>query len=514
MQTAFFQRFTGLILLAVIVLAGLFVNLGGAPLFDEDEGAYAQVTCEMLASGDWLVPRLGGKPFFHKPPMIYWTQAVCVHFLGKNEFALRLPSALASLIWALLLYLFVRRHVGPQAAWLVPFFLVTALQTGIVAKAAIADALLNLFIAAAMLALYEHVSGGRKAYLWAAFGAMAMGFMTKGPIAVAIPACVATVYLWSNGQVRWWLKMACDPVGWGVFLLIAVPWHAALYTAFGDLFFKEYFLIHNLGRFRGAMEGHSGPFFFYIPVILIGLLPYTTLLVAAGCDAKRFWLDPLGRYLIFWFVFVLILFSLAQTKLHHYIVYGYVPLLIFMAQSVPNIRRQSWVLVPAAIFLGVTGLVPVMAFQAAPYITDEFARIVIVSALDEFGAGYYMVMGVSFCAVVVLGLWQRIGLQMKILVAGVLLAALINGYLVPKAASIMQGPVKSAALLAKEKGYDVVMWQMTYPSFGVYNGRPIQYRTPKSGDVVITKAHKLQSIDAYRIIYQKHGIVLAHVDSF
>ncbi|MDA8138407.1 MAG: glycosyltransferase family 39 protein [Desulfobacteraceae bacterium] len=511
MQPDAFQRPWALILLAILILAGLFVNLGGVPLFDEDEGAYAEVTHEMLQSGDLLVPHLEGKTFFHKPPMIYWTQAACVYLLGLNEFALRLPSALASLLWAILLFLFLRRHGSAQSAWLAPFFLVTALQTGIIAKAAIADALLNLFIAATMLAFYEYIHGGRKFYLWCAFGAMALGFLTKGPIAVAIPAVTGTVYFIFQKQFMRWLKMGFDPIGWLVFLLLALPWYVALYAKFGGPFIKELILVHNLGRFQGAMEGHSGPFFYYLPVILLGLLPYTTLLFVAGRETKTIWFDPLGRFLLIWFGFVLVLFSMADTKLHHYIVYGYVPLLIFMAQHAARAKRTWTLLAPAIFFMLLLWLVPLIAGWIAPSISDEFARVVITGAKEEFDATYYIMAGLALVAVIAVGWWKKFDLPVKLILTGIIFAVLINGYVTPKVAAIMQAPVKSAALLAREKGYDVVMWQMNYPSFGVYYGRPVLRRQPQPGDVVITKASKLKDIKQYQILYEKHGVVLTRV---
>ena len=143
-------------LLFSIVFLSVFVNLGGVPLFDEDEGTYSEVTREMLENRDFVNPKLNGKPFFHKPPMIYWTQAASVTLLGLNEFALRLPSAVAAIIWAVLLFYFARQYLGGHVAWYAVFIMMTSLQTSIIAKAAIADALLNLFITATMIGIYKY----------------------------------------------------------------------------------------------------------------------------------------------------------------------------------------------------------------------------------------------------------------------------------------------------------------------------------------------------------------------
>jgi 4-amino-4-deoxy-L-arabinose transferase-like glycosyltransferase len=513
MKPNFFQSTRGLMLLGAIVVASLFVNLDGVPLFDEDEGAYAEVTREMLESGDFLTPRLEGKPFFHKPPMIYWAQVLSVRLLGLNEFAFRLPSALASLAWAAVLFHFVRRFVGRQQAWFAPFFLVTALQTSIIAKAAIVDALLNLFITLTMFAIYHYFNSGRRRHVLLAYAFMALGFLTKGPVAVAIPAVVSLLYGVFQRRFRDWALMVFYPVGWALFIIIALPWYIALIASYGWSFIQEIILVHNLGRFQGAMEGHSGPIYYYLPVILIGLLPYTPFLFVAFSEIRQHWREKLGKFLVLWFLFVLVLFSLAGTKLHHYIVYGYVPLLILMARSVSKMKSTGALLAPTVAFLVLLWMIPWMASWAAPYIHDDFAKVVIDEALGDFGNSYRLIVGLVLVVVIVIGLLGRIGLPSKTVAVGILLLLLVNGYLMPKLASIMQNPIRTAALMAKEKDYSVVMWQMNKPSFNIYYGRQVLRRIPRSGDVVITKANKLKDIKDHQVLFEKYGIVLTKVNA-
>lgn len=511
MKSVFFTRPLGTIALAVFVLAALFLQLGSIPLFDEDEGAYAEVSREMVESGNWLVPTLEGKPFFHKPPMIYWTQAVSIQIFGLNEFALRFPSALASTAWSLILFLFARRYFGSQEAWFAVFLLVSALQTSIITKAAIADALLNLFVTATMFALYIHYQSGTRGWLLIAYAAMALGFLTKGPIAIAIPILVSAVYYLLQRGIVPWLKIVFYPLGWLIFLLIALPWYIALMASFGMDFVNEIFMIHNLGRFQNAMEGHSGPIFYYIPVIIFGLLPYTTLVLVAFVHMRRHWRTEQSRFLILWFAFVLILFSLAGTKLHHYIIYGYVPLLIFMALTIEHLKRPLALMAPMAFFFTIIFFLPNIAKWIVPYIDDVFSQHVINSALNEFGPTHYFIIGAILIAVAALAIIKPITMQLRIVAAGLLFLTTVNFYLMPIAADIMQQPIKSAALYAKQHNWDVVMWQMNYPSFSVYLGRPVLRRNPKPGDVIITKANKLEGIQSHQILFQKHGLVLTRI---
>ncbi len=498
------------IFLAAIVLFSLFAGLGSVPLFDEDEGAYSEVTREMLHSGDFITPRLNGETFFHKPPMIYWAQAASVKLFGLNEFALRLPSVLASIAWLLLLFGFARRYFNSSVAWYAVFFIATSLQTSIVAKAAIADALLNLFVTLAMFGIYAYYRHQRKRDIYLTFMSMALGFLTKGPIAILIPFVASGVFFGIKGRWTLWFKSIFNPLGWALLLLIALPWYVALYLQHGRGFIDEIFFTHNVARFQTAFEGHSGSVFYYIPVILIGMIPHTAFLIKAVARTRALLKEELNLYLAIWFVFVFILFSLAGTKLHHYILYGYIPLFLFMAQAVGNMRHRVNQLVWPLGLIAVLFFLPQIAAFVQPRITDEFARLVLAGALTNFSWGYQAIMGI---ALVILGslFIKRVPEMVRTVIVGVVVITAVNFGAVPIAGSIMQQPVKEAALLSRERGYTVNMWQMSYHSFSVYRQSLVQKGTPRNGDIVITKINKLKDVDRYQVLYQKHGIVLVRI---
>jgi 4-amino-4-deoxy-L-arabinose transferase-like glycosyltransferase len=512
MNRSLFHKPLGLGLLAVVVIAALFYGLGDVPLFDEDEGAYAEVTLEMLHSGDFVTPRLGGEPFFHKPPLLYWAQAVSVTLFGPSEWAFRLPSVMAAVAWALLLFMFVRRRMDQETAAFAVFFLVSAIQVNVVIRAGIADALLNLFITMTMFAVFAYSEKPLKRYIIAAFTGMALGFMTKGPIAIAIPVVVSFLYYLCQRNLKTWLRGAFHPLGWAVFLLIALPWYVALSHQFGWLFVKELFLVHNIGRFRNAMEGHSGPIFYYVPVILLGLLPFTTILIRAFTHIKDQIKSSWTRFLWIWFGFVFVFFSIADTKLQHYIIYGYVPLLIMMGHQVGRIKKPWLLALPALLFLLPVLFLQQAAIWALPHIGDQFTHIVVQGALDSVGAAHQIFVGLILVGVLATAAVPRLSMQWRSLILGCLFTALTTGHLAPLAGDIMQAPVKTAALMAKARNYDVVMWQMNYPSFHVYYGKPaLRKRMLAPGDIIITKADKLESIKKHEIIYEQHGIVLTRI---
>jgi len=215
-------------LAALAVITSFFWLLGAAPLFDVDEGAFSQATLEMFERGDFLTTYLNGEPRYDKPILVYWLQALAVAALGPTEWAFRLPSALCATGWAWLTYLFTRRHYGVDRALFAALLLATSLGVYIIGRAATADALLNLLLAAAMFAAWLHLSSAERKWLYATHAAIGLGVLAKGPIAILIPLVVTFIFCWLRRDVRTWLRAVFD---WRALLLliaIAAPWYLVI----------------------------------------------------------------------------------------------------------------------------------------------------------------------------------------------------------------------------------------------------------------------------------------------
>ena len=210
-------------------------------------------------------------------------------------------------------------------------------------------------------------------------------------------------------------------------------------------------------------------------------------------------------------MFVFIFFSLAGTKLHHYVVYGYVPLFIFMAQAASEIKYPAAHLVWPAGFLLLLVFLPEIAGRVQPQIGDDFAKHVIADALPIFGLTYKIITGGALLATVALLFVKQAQGTVKTILAGLIFVAVINLYIIPLAGSIMQQPVKEAALLAKQQNMKVIMWGMNYPSFFVYREQLDEKRAPRAGDIVISKMNRLADVKRHEVLYKKHGIVLFRV---
>lgn len=499
------------LLLLLAIGLGFFLNIHAVPLFDLDEGAFSEATREMFLRGDFISPYLNGEPRFDKPAFIHWLQAASVLAFGWNEFALRLPSALAATLWVLVVYGFVRAVRDERCALIAAIAMATSLEIPIIAKAATADATLNLFITSAMLAAYLYHHGQKRGYLYACFVLMGLGFLTKGPVAVVIPGAVTLLFYLSRGEFKAWLRAAFNPVGIALFLAVALPWYVLQYLKEGDAFIAGFFFKHNVGRFQGAMEGHGGSLFYYVPVVLIGLLPYTAVLIQTLAQGTRLWRDDLSRYLLLWFALVFVLFSLSGTKLPHYVVYGYAALYILMAMNFNRLPGRGWLFLPPLLLFVFLLLLPEVIAAALPHIKDAHAAVMLRDHADYFSAAYRLFFAAAG-GLTLYFMWEtRHSAQSQLLASGVITVFAFSYFIMPLVAAIQQAPIKEAAALAKARDYAVVMWRLNTPSFNFYAQRLVEKRAPRAGDVILTKSIYLSELTGVEVLYQKNGIVLARL---
>lgn len=504
------ERWLG-VALGIAVFTAFFFNLHGFPLFDLDEGAFSEATRDMLARGDYIATYLYGEPRYDKPILIYWLQGASVALFGLNEFALRLPSALAATAWMLALYAFTARIRDRRTGFMAAIIGATTLEVGIIGKAAIADALLNLLMAASLFAIYLHYHDGRRHWIHIAFLCMGLGFLTKGPVAVAVPFVTSLLFFALRGRIRDWLRAALNPLGIGLFLIIVLPWYLAITLREGPGFVLGFLLEHNLGRFRSPMEGHSGPIYYYLPVLLLGTLPWTAILITALWRVRRRLNDDLTLFLLIWFGFVFVLFSLAGTKLPHYLLYGMTPLFLLMATELAGIRSAFWSALPAVLFFAFMLAFPHLVVAVRATLGDPFTVALLADVETHFGPFWYGGFGIALA----IGLWfmfeRRIHTVWRMTVLGLLLTAGVSGLLLPTVAAVQQGPVRDAGLAARERPETVVMWGLNNPSFNVYANRGVERRRPQPGEVAVTRFGHLERLDRYRVLFERNGVVLVKV---
>ena len=495
--------------LTVLILTSFFFGLGSAPLFDVDEGAFSEATREMIVSKNYLTTYLNGAPRFDKPILIYWLQLLSVKLLGCTEFAFRLPSALAGSAWAAIIFIFVRKHTGNRQAFLASALMVLSFQVVVITKAAIADALLNSFLALTMFALLQHITTGSKNSLLLAFAAAGFGMLTKGPIALLIPLAVSFLFYLQEGTLKKWIRILFYPYGILLFLCIALPWYILEYKDQGMAFIEGFFFKHNISRFNTSYEGHSGSLLYYVPVLIIGMMPFTGVLFTVFLNVKKLLSDRTNRFLFIWFCFVFIFFSLSGTKLPHYVIYGYTPLFVLMTRALPLSRHPERFVIWPLMLLAILACIPYFLPIAIQKVDDVYIKAVLAGASELFGLKHILII---IAAGVTLGIVQiipKISTSGKLIAYGIVLSFLINMHLMPIAGQLLQKPVKDAALMAKKEGYKIVMWDVYYPSFLLYSESFAEERAPKQGEIVLTTVNQLNTLKNPAILYSKYGIVLA-----
>jgi 4-amino-4-deoxy-L-arabinose transferase-like glycosyltransferase len=498
----------------VIILAiySFFISIGMIPLFDLDEGAFSEATREMLVSGDYITTYLNGELRFDKPILIYWLQLVSIQIFGINEFGFRFPSALASIFWAIGIFLFTKRYFSIKVALFASIAMVSSLQIALIAKAAIADALLNLFIASSMFMVYIYYETKNKKYLYLTFVFIGLGALTKGPVAIFVPFMVTLIFFSIKREFIFWLKSIFDIRGLAIFAIIALPWYIAEYMAQGQLFIDGFFLKHNVNRFSGSLEGHSGTLLYFLPVVIIGFLPFTSVLFRVLKDTKKIIKDDLKLFLFVWFLFVFLFFSFSGTKLPHYVIYGYTPMFILIGLYISEIKSKFLLYLPIMVLSTILLFLPEILGYISTSTKDEFTKDVLLGYEEYFGLFYrFIFLAIFFIFFIA----KKYSIETNSIILAIYTIFIVNFVVMPNVGNIKQLPLKEAGLIVKENNYkDVLMWGLNTPSFNVYANTLVEKRELRDYDknrIVVTKTKYLKEIKEYKLLYKKHGIVLIKV---
>jgi 4-amino-4-deoxy-L-arabinose transferase-like glycosyltransferase len=327
------------IFILFIVPAILYiVLLPCMPLMEPDESRYSSIPSAMNQSGDYITPRLKGAVYFEKPPLGYWATALSFRIFGENEFSSRLPVALSAWGCILLVYFMGTFLYGNGAGLYAAAVLTTALFHSAIGRINILDMQLAFFVSFAIWAGFRHVSGGSgtKKWIYLLYVFSALAFLTKGLIGVVFPFAVITVWLFFSGQMKK-VRLLFSPGGILLLLALSLPW-LILVQAANQEFFRFFFIQEHFLRYTTAMHHRNEPFYYYIPVIIAGTMPWCAFLPGAVRKAVRGRLSD-GRgnsFLLTWIGFILLFFSLSSSKLIPYVAPVFLPLALFMGRIFKN----------------------------------------------------------------------------------------------------------------------------------------------------------------------------------
>lgn len=322
-------------LLAASCVFLFFYGLGTFGLIGADEPRYAQIAREMLNRHDWVTPTLQGQPWLEKPVLYYWQAMLSFRIAGVTDEAARIPSAFDAAILIAAIYFFLRRfRPGSE----LDGALIAASCAGVIgfARAAATDMPLTAAFAIALLCWYAwyetNASGSRRGrfYLGGFYLFLALGTLAKGPVAPALAAVIISIFIALKRDWRALPRTLWIP-GIGLYLLVMLPWYIAVQLR-NPQFFRFFILEHNLARFSQDIYHHRQPFWFYLPVFLLAMMPWTLVLIAAVAERLRaIWSqgikafststaeDSWQVFLLLWMSVPIVFFSASHSKLPGYI---------------------------------------------------------------------------------------------------------------------------------------------------------------------------------------------------
>ena len=406
---------------AILIFATLYVcyfgHLGAIGFVGPDEPRYAWIARDMTETGDWVTPRLYGKPWFEKPPLFYWGAAICFKVFGVSEAAARLPSAISALLATLALaWLALRLYGAETARWLLLLLPTSVGMIGF-SHAAATDMPFSGMLTMVMVCAVVVLGLTRNENTpilprtpWVAlilFGFfLGLAVLAKGPAAIVLTG--GAVFFWALFTIRWRdVFRLLHPASIAAFCLTALPWYVLCARRNPD-FFRIFIIEHNFKRFLTLEFQHIQPFWYYGPIILVALIPWLALLIPFSMDLQQSWKaerlrKPAPLLLLLWAGFAILFFSVSKSKLPGYVLPAVPPLVLLLADTCRRLKEktaqiQQWTVgVLGLTFLGLTyGVFRVAAWNFSKLDPNADGSFPTVDRLPLIifllGAGYIFVL--------------------------------------------------------------------------------------------------------------------------
>lgn len=329
------MRFNRLTLLLVLATSLFFIQLGSFSLYDAAETIYGEFVKNMIQLGDWLTLHYNGQVIFDKPPLYYWIVAIISRLIGFNEWAMRLPAALAGVLTVLTTYFLGKKFYNGRVGFLAGIIVMTAFQFLVQSRIAELDIVLTLFLSLSLLCFYSGYTSGNRRYYLAMYLPMALAILIKGLIGVALPGCAIFLFLLLKRETKKILELYLIP-GLLIVLAIGLPWYAIEYYLHGQVFLDFALGFLFLTRFGHVVAGHTGPPYYYFISILLGFAPYSQFLPLAFWRSAKNWRNDPELLALTYIIPTFLVFSVAKTKLPSYLL----PLFPFFAIMVAKLWAE------------------------------------------------------------------------------------------------------------------------------------------------------------------------------
>ncbi|HVN34358.1 MAG TPA: glycosyltransferase family 39 protein [Casimicrobiaceae bacterium] len=381
---------------AVFALLSLlwFADLDVRRLIHPDEGRYGEIAREMYVTGDWTTPRVNGLKYFEKPPFQYWATATAYRLFGVDEWTARLWPALAGWLAVIAIGYAGFALGGIALGTFAGLALAGMLWHAAMAQIVTLDSGLAFFLALAFAALVtaqrpEATEARRRAWMWLAWAALAGATLSKGLIGIVLPGGALVIYSLLTRDLAIWRRVSLAS-GLALFLALTAPWFI-LVSVRNDEFARFFFIHEHFERYLTTEHQRVAPWYYFVPVALIGSLPWVTVLV---CGARRTWRESppnaLGfswqRFALVWAAFVFVFFSASGSKLASYILPMFAPLALVVGSLLIRLeaRRLFRLTLPIAIAAAVAAVGLALGFDR--YAPRFGGAQIPASVLLEFGA--------------------------------------------------------------------------------------------------------------------------------
>jgi 4-amino-4-deoxy-L-arabinose transferase-like glycosyltransferase len=381
-----------------------FSGLSTAGMLGPDEPRYASIGREMARSGDWITPRLWGAPWFEKPALLYWMTGAAAKLGLSDDLAPRVPVALVSIGFLIFFQWILGREFGARAALAATIVLGTSAAWLGYSFIGATDLPMAAAFSAAMLLSLDWLETGERRRLPLAAALLGVAVLAKGlaPLVLTLPL------LWC-GRRRW--RDLVRLPGLAAFLIVALPWYVLCYLRNGAVFLRTFLWQQHFERFTTESLAHGQPFWFYVPVLLGALLPWTPLLALLA--RRALYADARRRFLLLWFLFVLVFFSFSKNKLPGYLLPLAPAGAALMGIALAEPQRGRWALPAAALCLTA---IPI----ALPMLPQALAAGLSRAPLPAFQWTWLLP------AILALGIWrlEKRGLRMTAIGAMAVAAAI------------------------------------------------------------------------------------------
>jgi 4-amino-4-deoxy-L-arabinose transferase-like glycosyltransferase len=434
-----------------------FLGMHCSPLFDEDEGFFAEAARNMMQTGDYIATAVNGELRFDKPGLYFWLEALSMKLGFQNEFFARLPSFLSFLLYLFIIKVFTEKYISKKSSWKAIFIAIGMLQFQVLSKAAVTDNLLNALLAGSLLTFWDFFISGKPKKLWLFHILVALGFLCKGPIMFVLAFGIPIVFLlYKRDYKRIWTLV--HPKYSFLSFSISAIWFYLAWQKSGAFLLSDFILKHNLGRFTSTMESHGGSYFYYFPVIIFAFLPFLHLFIKA---VKSFVISDLNVFFGIWISLVFIFFSISKTQLPHYISYGYLPLILLMAKV--DFKNYFWLKFQVIALILIFIVVPFLLGNFEFFSEDIYISNMARDIPHLFAWPFYVLMAVALLAVLFVKN-KAMGFYKIVAIFCVAVSLFLNRY-----AELQQGFVKKIGLENEHKSETIYMTDHYNPSLSFYS---------------------------------------------